>query len=103
MGKLSEKGLRFVVFAVQERCTRADVLFVFFKTKVLFVTGKKKHLKPRFFLVEKGGVVVSQLACPGCVSKDSLTKPLISQCYAFQSAKHGLVCTSVLGFDGFLV
>lgn len=53
MGEHGEKSLRFVVCAVQERYTRAGVLFVFFKTKVLFV-----------ILVEKEGVVVSQCAKP---------------------------------------
>ncbi len=41
MGERGEKSLRFVVCAVQERYTRAEVLFVFYKTKVLFVTGKE--------------------------------------------------------------
>lgn len=50
MGELGEKTLRFVVCAVQERYTRAEVLFGrFFYSEVLFVAfKKKKHLKPRF-------------------------------------------------------
>lgn len=50
MGELGEKTLRFVVCAVQERYTRAEVLFgrFFFYSEVLFVALKKKHLKPRF-------------------------------------------------------
>lgn len=61
MGELSEKSERFVVCAEQERHRRAQVLFVFFKTKMLFVKGKI-HLKPRFVLVKKSEVL-SQPAC----------------------------------------
>lgn len=73
MGRLGEKSFRFVVCA--GKIHRAEVLFVFSWTKVLFVTGRKNTRNQHFSWLKKRGVVVFHFAWSGSVIKDSLIKP----------------------------